>query len=40
MNMMKNEKAYSDLIPFTIWVLAPHIETIPTSAIIMIFLKA
>ncbi len=25
--MMKNEKAYSDLNPFTIWVLAPHIET-------------
>ena len=27
MNMMKNEKAYSDLNPFTIWVLAPDIET-------------
>jgi hypothetical protein len=27
MNMMKNEKPYSDLNPFTIWVLAPHIET-------------
>ena len=25
--MMKNEKAYSDLNPFTIWALAPDIET-------------